>query len=62
MEPERSQPKPRAKPRRAAKASPPANDWKALVMRSRESPSLAPRRKREEPAERPPGRKAEPPA
>ena len=61
MEPERSQPKPRAKPRRAAKAPLPPNDWKALVMRSRESPSLAPRRKRPEPTEGPPVRKAEPP-
>jgi hypothetical protein len=61
MEPERPQPKPRAKPRRAAKAPLPPNDWKALVMRSRESPSLAPRRKRQEPTERQPGRKAEPP-
>ena len=61
MEPERPQPKPRAKPRRTAKASLPPNDWKALVMRSRESPSLAPRRERQEPTERQPERKAEPP-
>ena len=54
MEPERPQPKPRAKPRRAAKAPPPANDWKALVMRSRESPSLAPRRQRQERKPKPP--------
>lgn len=61
MEPERPQPKPRAKPRRAVKTPLPPNDWKALVMRSRDSPSLAPRRKRVEPTERQSGRKAEPP-
>ncbi len=62
MEPERTQPKPRPKPRRVTKVSSPLSDWMALVMRSRESPSLAPRRQREESGERPTTRKAEPPA
>jgi hypothetical protein len=50
------------KPRRATKAPLPPNDWKALVMRSRESPSLAPREKRKEADEGRRLHKAEPPA
>jgi hypothetical protein len=62
MDPERPQPKPRVKPRRAPKAPQPPNDWKALVMRSRDSPSLAPREKRKESDEGRRRHKAEPPA
>jgi hypothetical protein len=53
LEPEQPRPDQRAKRKRAS-AKPPPSDWKALVMRSRDSPSLAPRRQRQERKPKPP--------
>ena len=51
LESERPRTETRTRRKRSPAAAPLANDWKALVLRSRDSPSLAPRRERAESAE-----------